>query len=84
MTTPESPLCVSRGNVLKIIEMPSWPTCSTMFNTKGYASAYLAVGSANVRAGTCYPPEQYSRTHCIEIAVTPRRDPIRLTPLLYE
>ena len=26
-------------------------------NTKGYSSTYLAMGFANVRAGTWYPPE---------------------------
>ena len=26
-------------------------------NTKGYSSTYLAMGFANVRAGTRYPPE---------------------------
>ena len=26
-------------------------------NTKGYSSTYLAMGFANVRAGTMYPPE---------------------------
>ena len=26
-------------------------------NTKGYASTYLAMGFANVRAGTWYPPD---------------------------
>ena len=29
------------------------PSC----NTKGYSSTYLAMGFANVRAGTWYPPE---------------------------
>ena len=26
-------------------------------NTKGYSSTYLAMGFANIRAGTWYPPE---------------------------
>ena len=26
-------------------------------NTKGYSSTYLAIGFANVRVGTWYPPE---------------------------
>ena len=30
---------------------------STPFNTKGYSSTHLAMGFANVRAGTRYPPE---------------------------
>ena len=28
-----------------------------LHNTKGYSSTYLAMGFANVRAGTWYPPE---------------------------
>ena len=30
---------------------------NTCGNTKGYSSTYLAMGFANVRAGTWYPPE---------------------------
>ena len=30
---------------------------SPLRNTKGYSSTYLAMGFANVRAGTWYPPE---------------------------
>ena len=33
------------------------PRRSPPLNTKGYSSTYLAMGFADVRAGTWYPPE---------------------------
>ena len=35
------------------VRLPSGAVC----NTKGYSSTYLAMGFANVRAGTWHPPE---------------------------
>ena len=39
--------------------MASWgyAPAACLHNTKGYSSTYLAMGFANVRAGTRYPPE---------------------------
>ena len=42
-------------NYPHIIDKPVQPCVQS--NTKGYSSAYLAMGFANVRAGTRYPPE---------------------------
>ena len=36
-----------------VVAGPSMPA----LNTKGYSSIYLAMGFANIRAGTSYPPK---------------------------
>ena len=56
--SPASPASV----LLQPVPASGASPCSYMYlrpcgNTKGYSSTYVAMGFANVRAGTRYPPE---------------------------
>ena len=57
-TEPSPPGCAAAsGKVCELLPVHVAYEYDSLANTKGHSSTYLAMGFANVRAGTLYPPE---------------------------